>query len=136
MIPSAEKVVRAHLAADATVTAIAPAPRIGPRTPTSTEEPWVRITLFDDPPTDDGVDHHIAAYMQIDCFAGTNGDQGDADDLSRAVRAALATMPSASHDGAVVSGIRRPTRARIPDVDFEPAMERYTVTVTVYLHAI
>lgn len=133
MIPSADKVITAHLKTDAAVTTITD--RIGGTTPSSIADPWVRITLLGDAPTDGGItDHLIAAYLQIDCFAGREGTQEIADNLSRAVRAALVTANTATHTGAVVTGCGNPTRARMPDTDFEPAMELYVLTATIYMH--
>lgn len=105
------------------------------RTPDSHEDPWVRLTLLDAPATDGGItDHHIAAYVQFDCYAGRTGGQAEANLLGRTVRDALRTIATADLDDAVATGARIDGHSRQPDTDFEPARERVIVTATVWLH--
>lgn len=130
MIPSAEKIVSAYLRS---ITG----ERVVSVTPVETLEPWIRVTLLADPSTDGGVaDHLIEAMLQVDCFAGESGGQGTVDLLRRTVRESFTTMHTASHTGAVVTGCEVTGTARIPDVAFEPAMERYAMTVTVWMHSV
>lgn len=135
--PDAEKIVTAYLRGVAAIDAITGGDRIVGKSPSNIARPWVRVTVLDDPSTDGGItDRHVAAYLQLDCFAGTDGDQETAADLKAAVRAALSEIHLASHSEAVVtgppSGITAP---RIPDTSFEPAMERYAISATIYVRS-
>lgn len=130
-VPSAERIVGDYLRTDAGVAAITD--RVVGKTPSNVARPWVRVTLIDDPPVDGGVtDRAVAAQLQIDCFAGTDGDQEDADDLRVAVREALQEIAGV-RGSAVVTGARC-SSSRVPDATFEPAMERYIVAATVWMH--
>lgn len=132
-IPSAQKVVIAYLKqVDVVQDAGA---RVLTGTPTTRSAPWIRVALLADPATDGGIaDHHIEALLQIDCFAGeAKNSVGTVDDLSIAVRDALRVMNKAEHAGAVVTGARS-SRTHMPDTDEEPAMERYQITATVWMH--
>jgi hypothetical protein len=138
VIPDAEQIITAHLKADADVVAITD--RIKGQTPSTLAEPWVRITLLDDSATDGGVtDHAIAAFVQIDCFAGTAAantaeSQRRASLLSRTVRESLRTANLLPHDGAAISGADL-HRAHQLDPDHEPAMHYYSITGTVWMHS-
>lgn len=130
MIPDAEAVLTAYLKPivddlGATVRG---------RTPGSTVAPWVRLTLLDAPPTDPISDHHIAALIQLDCYAGRDGAQAEAELLARTVRASLRDIAHAEHAGAVVTGSRISGFGRVPDTALEPARERVIVTATVWMH--
>ncbi len=132
-VPSASQVTIAYLkSVDAVQKAGA---RVLTGTPTNRSAPWIRVTLLADPPADGGeADHLIAAFMQIDVFAGEGKNTALAvDDLSIAVREALRVMKHAEHAGAVVTGAES-TRAHMPDTDEEPAMERFQISATVWLH--
>lgn len=132
MIPSAEQVVGDYLREHAGVAALGA--RIVGTTPRDTDQPWVRITLLGDPSVDDPADHLVAGYLQLDCYAGRDGGQAEADMLRRTVRAALGDIATASHVDAVVTGATVGGTLRLPDQDFEPARERYVVSATVWLH--
>ncbi len=132
-IPSAQKVTIAYLK---TVDAVEKAgARVLTGTPSSRSAPWIRVTLLDDPATDGGIaDHHIEAFMQIDVFAGeAKNIIATVDDLSIAVREALRVMNQAEHDGAVVTGAQS-SRTHMPDTDEEPAMERFQISATIWMH--
>ena len=131
--PSALKVTIAYLK---TVEAVEQAgARVLTGTPDARGLPWIRVSLLADPPTEGGVaDHHIAAFTQIDVFAGEDENTvATVDDLSLAVREALRVMKQAEHQGAVVTGAES-SRTHMPDTSEEPAMERFQVTATIWLH--
>lgn len=133
MIPDAEAVVIAGLAADERVTDITT--RIAGSRPGTLKLPWVRVTLHDDASTDGGVvDHHIAAYMDIECWAGTEGTEVLASDLSRAVRAALHDFSERDDLPAIVTGARS-SRRKAHDASTSPPGFRYIVTATVWMHS-
>jgi hypothetical protein len=131
VIADCEAVIGDHLRSALSVLAV---PVVG-RTPNDTDEPWVRVTLLDAPSEGSEADHLVGAYVQLDCFAGRDGGQEEASLIARTVREALRTIAAASHSGATVNGSVIDGYARIPDTEFEPARERFTVTATVYLHA-
>lgn len=134
-IPSASQVTVAYLKS---VEAVKDAgARVLTGTPASRTAPWIRVVLLADPPTDGGVaDHHVEALLQIDVFAGEAKNTALAvDELSIAVRDSLAVMNKAEHSGAVVTGTRT-SRTHMPDTDEEPAMERFSITATVWMHAV
>lgn len=132
-VPSALQVTVAYLkAVDAVKDAGA---RVLTGTPTSRKAPWIRITLLADPPTDGGeADHLIEAFMQIDVFAGEKDNSALAvDNLSIAIREALRVMKHAEHASAVVTGVES-SRTYMPDTDEEPAMERFQISATAWMH--
>lgn len=133
-IPSALQVTIAYLKDVGAVKAAGAKVLTG--TPTDRESPWIRVTLLDDSSTDGGeADRLIAAFMQIDVFAGEDQNSvGTVDNLSIAVREALRTMKHSAHKGAVVTGAES-SRTHMPDTDEEPAMERFQITSTVWMHA-
>lgn len=135
MVPDAEKVVTAYLKAQPSLTALGA--RIVGSTPSALGDPWVRVTLINDPSTDGGIaDVHIAALMQLDCYAGkTANSQGKAKAVSSAVRDALRVMNRAAHPDAVVTGAQT-SGGRFPDTDLgEPALERFVLTSTIWMRS-
>lgn len=133
MIPDPEAVLTAYLedyAAEVGATVV-------DQTPDDTTDPWVRLTLLD-APADGIVDHLVPAFVQLDCYAGTTGEDGheQASLLARTIRAALVTIAAGVHEGAVVTGARIDGFRRDPDdtVD-EPARERFQISATVWMHA-
>lgn len=138
MIPDMEQIVSTYLRADAAVAAIV-GDRVGAEPPSDTDEPWVRVTQIADPAVDGSVPDHLIAYMvQFDCYAGNRrvGGHKEASQLTRTVRSALVEMNLATHTGAVVSGVAVQGAARVPDTEFEPARQRFPLTVTIYAHAV
>lgn len=110
--------------------------RVVTRTPSSTLDPWVRITQLDAPTVGDArSDHLIEFYVQADCYAGKEGGYGEASDLGRSAREALVGLPAGSHSGAVITGVAIRSMSSIPDVDFEPARDRIILTAAVWAHA-
>lgn len=135
LLPDAEALIGTYLRQHPDVQALGA--RVIGRTPKDTSEPWVRIQQFDNPAVGDSrTEHLIAWFGQFDCYAGKVGGQEEASLLTRTVRGALAVMHEASHDGAVVTGVRFVSCPRIPDEDFEPARERYLLSAEVFLHAV
>ena len=127
MIADAEKIIGAYLRTET-------AQRVVGTTPSSIEDPWIRLTLIDDESVDGGVvNHSMANYFQIDCFAGRNGTQATARSLAVQVRNLLADAHLETLSGGVVSGAE--TRmSHQPDTQQEPQMECYVVTATVWMH--
>lgn len=134
MIPDAETLLHDYLTSDSDVAAIV-GDRVVGKTPSSTTDPWVRVTELDG--GDGGhPDHLIPFLIQLDCYAGSDGGQAEAKLLYRTVRFALKQMHRLSHSGAVVSDVVINSAPRIPDADFEPARERVAMTVTLSAHAV
>lgn len=133
LVPDAEKIVSGYLRTHTSITALGA--RIVGKTPSSTDEPWVRVTQLDDRALGaHRADSHHEFYLQFDCYAGQSGGQPEASTLSRTVRAALAEIQGATLD-AVVAGVDFRSHARIPDTDVdEPARERFVLTALVYMH--
>lgn len=134
MIVDAPAIVRAHLVVEPAVTDIV-GQRIVDQTPASVRDSWVSITMIaapDDPTVP--FDYLVPFTFQIDCYAGEDETQVEANLLARTVRASLKEMPYASHTDAVVSQVRTVGMAHIPDVDFEPARDRYVLTTIVVAH--
>lgn len=136
MTPDVEQLVGDWLRASLGIMAIVGTRVVG-RTPQDTTEPWVRVSLLDDRPAGNSRGLHlINALVQIDCYAGATERgyaQEDAFDLARLVRGRLNDMPG-THGADVVTTVREPGIARMPDTDLAPARERYVVTATVYAH--
>lgn len=128
MIPDAEKAIGDYLRGVLDT-------RVAGESPASVEDSWVRVTLIDDAATDGGrANRHFACYVQIDCFAGRSGTQATARALAVEVRNHLAVMHEQALDDVVVSGAE--TRmSRQPDTSFEPEMQCYSVTGTVWMRA-
>jgi hypothetical protein len=128
LVPDAEKVLSKHLREHTDA-------RVVGKTPQNTDDAWVRLTLLDDPAVD-GARHErlIEAYVQLDCYAGEEGGQPEANNLSREVRAGIVGMPEYAHaDGVVVTGATA-RRRRSPDATFD-GRERVIVTARVWMHS-
>jgi hypothetical protein len=130
-----EKIFVDYLGGDSAIEAIV-GDRIATKTPRTLDAPWVRISVLADPPAGkSSADHNIAFYVQLDCCAGKKGTQVDANLLARSVRASLGEMPQQEHADAVVSGVKVEGSRPMPDDTFEPTMDRYIVTATVWAHS-
>ncbi len=130
-----EKILVDYLGGDSAIEGIV-GDRIATKTPRTLDEPWIRLSVLADPPAGkSSVDHNIAFYVQLDCYAGEEGTQAAANLLARSVRASLGEMPKQEHDGAVVSGVKVEGSRPMPDDTFEPTMDRYIVTATVWAHS-
>lgn len=135
MAPDAEAVITAYLKTYAPLANLNT--RISGSTPDSLGAPWVRVTLIDDPATDGGItDRHIAAFVQLDCYAGkTTNTQGRAKTVSQHVREALRVMNKATLPHAVVTGAQT-SGGRFPDTELgEPALERFVLQSTVWMRS-
>lgn len=129
--PYIEKIVSDFLRSHDTIEALGA--RVVGKTPESTDTPWVRVTQLGG--LDEDVAGHFVSYLiQLDCYAGADGGQPEANLLQRTVRAAL-TEIAGVHGDAVVSGARVVNAARVPDDDFEEARERFILTVETWAHS-
>lgn len=128
MIPDAEAVIGDHLRSELDDVAV-----VG-RTPRDTSEPWVRVTMLDGPAAGAEADHLLAAYVQLDCYAGAAGGQAEAVTIGRGAREALRTIKGV-HGSTVVTGARIEGHSRVPDEAMEPTRERVILTATVWMHA-
>lgn len=134
MIPFMEKIVGDFLRGRSDITTVV-GDRVATKMPSTLDKPWVRITLIDDPPVKGSTaDHLIDFYLQLDCYAGKDGDQTLASTLARTVRSAIGEIDKADHEGAVVTGAKVNGSRPMSDPDFE-GMDRYMVTVTIWAHA-
>lgn len=128
MIPDVEAIVTPYLKA-------ATKARVVGQTPNGTSASWVRVTQLDAPSVGDSRTERLIEWMgQFDCYAGRDGGQGEASELTRTIRAALVAMPGAALEGATVTGVRIVSCPRIPDTDLEPARERYALTAVLFVH--
>jgi hypothetical protein len=129
MRPPAEKLVAKYLRTETGLRVVA-------KTPDDTTISWVRLTQLAAPQqANSRADHLVAFYMQLDCYAGEDGGEPEADSMQRAVCEALARIDEADHaDGEVTAG-RIENSTRNPDLELEPARERFIVTATVYAHS-
>lgn len=131
MIPYIVGLLVAYLEADEDVAAIV-GTRIGTKTPRTLTKAWVRIQVIDERQAPrSSADHLVTAYVQLDCYAGEEGDEVAAATLARTVRASLVAMPG-EHDEGTVTSVRVGSRP-LPDVDLE-AIDRHIVTGTVVAH--
>jgi hypothetical protein len=136
VIPFMEKILGDYLRDAPGVEAIV-GDRVGTKTPKTLSEPWVRVNVLADPATGkSAADHHIGFYVQIDCFAGKTGSQGGVNLLARTVRALVGEMADHVYEGAVVTGAKVEGSRPVPDDSFEPTMDRYVVTATIWAHSI
>lgn len=137
MLPDAEALTGTYLRAHPSVAALVGARVVGD-TPRNTDTAWVRLTQIDGGPLVTSRAHHVGiAWVQVDCYAGADATGGheEASVLARTVQAALATMNEATHTGAVVAGVKIAGTHRQPDLDFQPARERFLFTAEITLHA-
>lgn len=138
MLPSMEAVVGTYLNSLPEIAALG-AQAVG-TTPRETDQPWVLVTSMNPQSlTVDADDHFVNHMIQLDCYAGRNNNesaaqQDEADRLTRTVREALKNMRTATLP-VVVSTVSFPSCPRLPDSDFEPARQRYSLTAEVYAHA-
>lgn len=133
-IPNAEKIIAAAVRA-ATDT------RVVGKTPSNTDDSWVRLVQIDAREVDGARhDHLVEVLVQLDCYAGTEGGQPEATALGRAVRAALKDLPNNAHEGATITGSAIRRHQRLPDAQLQDAVtggsrERVILTAVVWMHA-
>jgi hypothetical protein len=134
LIPDAELAVGAYLRTHDDIEALGA--RVLGKTPADTGRPWVRLTQLDAREAGNSrVEHLIGFLVQLDCYADTDNEQGDAVVLGRSVRAALNQLPNTIVSGAVVTRVEFIGHTRLPDPDFEPARERVIITAEIHMHA-
>jgi hypothetical protein len=110
--------------------------RVVSQTPSTTDKPWVRVTLVD-PENLTGIrriEHLVGYYLQLDCYGGKTGGQAEAFALAQAVRDALVTAPGSTLGEAIVTDVDPLSMPRIPDTDLSPARERYTLDIIMTMH--
>lgn len=100
--------------------------------PRDTNDPWIKVQVLgasDVTGAERPIDRLVEYMVQVDCYAGDRDSSTVAQSLAAQVRAALVAMDGATLDGAVFSRVRiTQGPARIADVAFQPARERYIVT--------
>lgn len=135
MHPDVEVVLVAYLRARSDVTALTD--RVGTRHPSTTGDPWVKVTAIVDTANQRSSALHLThALVQIDCYGSSDPvtAKAEASELARTVLAAIDAMPAAEHTGAVVTAVNGLSLRPLPDEDLTPARERYIVQGTVTLH--
>lgn len=137
MTPDFEQLCVDALLASTAVTSIV-GQRIGTRTQRTLNDPWVTVRLIDDRPAAGSSALHLTtAVCQIDCYAGVAraGAQAEANLLARTCRQVLHQLAYDPQPvGPVVSKVKPGSLRALPDEDFEPPRERYTVDVEVTAH--
>lgn len=138
LIPDAEILVGRWLREHPDLTAMNA--NVGPRTPTAMTRPWIRVTQLDaSDSTTLAIEHLIEWMIQLDCYAGSTATeafagQAEASRLTRTARAVLKARQGRVSDGLVVSRVVFGGQSRIPDTSFEPALERFVLTVLITGH--
>ena len=110
--------------------------QVVPETPDDTSTPWVKVALIDSNQVSGmDADEFNVYYLQLDCYPSGDGTayQEEAANLFLEVRAALRTMPDATHAG-VVTAARFTSSRRLPDTEFTPPRQRYIISASVYAH--
>jgi hypothetical protein len=134
VIPDAEAIVGRYLREDPNILALDA--RVVGRTPRSTTGPWIRLTQLDARAiSGTEADHLIDFYLQLDGFAGTEGDQELASRLVRSARSSLRGMRGEVED-VVVTDVRFGVFSHVPDRSFTPEVERYVLDAFVYIHPV
>ena len=112
--------------------------RVGGELPKSFTRPWIRLTQLDATnATNSEVERLISFLVQLDCYAGSDpqGGQAQAVGLGRAARALLIAAQKQTLDGVVITAVEVRSHARITDLDFTPARERTVLTVEIWAHS-
>lgn len=113
--------------------------RVAGATPSSMTNPWIRVTMLAAPDAGSSQTEHLIDFtLQLDCYAGSTAMQAFAGQaraslVARRARAILKGREGGQADGVVVTRVRT-GGARLPDTTFEPAMERYVLTVDLMAH--
>ncbi len=133
MIPDGELIIGRYLREHPDIRALGA--RVVGKTPDDPSKPWIKLTQIDAPTVGNSRSEHLIAWMgQFDCYAGKEGGQAEASELTRKARALLAVANQVDHEGAIVTGSRFVSCPRIPDTAFEPARERFALTAVIYMH--
>ena len=133
MIPDVEAMVGTVLRDDESVAEIA-GDRVGGRTPTTIDDPWIRITQIADEKISRGL-IFVRVDVQVDCFGSSNraNAHAEASQLARYARAALDAMPEIEFEDAVVSAVQFGPMSRVPDGSMEPERERFVFRASVFV---
>lgn len=116
--------------------------RVASKAPDSMTRAWIRVTLLAAEDVGGSEIEHLIDYtLQLDCYAGSDAMSAHvgrtrASLLARTARAVLKDREGLQDDGVVVTRVRFPGVARLPDTAFEPAMERYVITMDLLAHAV
>lgn len=110
---------------------------VGVGTPDSLEGPWVDVALIHAASTDGGItNHHIAAYLQFDCYAGEDdNDSTIAGGLAATVVEALRVANTATHEDAVVTGAESSWHHAPDTTRADPPLERFIVESIVWMRS-
>lgn len=139
-IPDVELLVGGWLRAHPDIDALDA--RVAGRTPATQTKPWIRVTQIDaGDSTTSSVEYFLEYLLQLDCYAGedamtAHAGQSEASALVRAARAVLKDREGRAGDGVVVTQVLFQGMSRIPDISFEPARERFILTVLIRAHGI
>lgn len=138
-LPDVEALVGGWLAGHSDVAAMDA--RVASSTPASMSRPWIRVTLLAPEDVAHGLEHLVVFTLQLDCYAGAVAQAAfagrqEAWTLSARARAVLHAVKGSVGGGVVVTNVGFPGHVRVPDTTFEPARERYVLTVDVTLHAL
>jgi len=106
--------------------------RIVGEVPASTGTAWVKVVLLDTDDRTRPTDYLLRYFVQLDCYAGKDGGQGEAQGVAADVRAAIMDLPQADVDATVTCVIMRGPR-RVPDTAFETARQRYVLEAELYV---
>lgn len=112
--------------------------RVYGETPDSTAAAWVKVALLDTDDRTQPTDHLLRHFIQIDCYGpkverGPEA-QGPAFTLASQVRTAIRELPTTDFTGAVVTSVVIRGPRRLPDLDFNPARQRYILEAEVCVH--
>lgn len=116
--------------------------RVAGATPSSMTGPWIRVTKLGSPDVGASQSRYLIDHtLQLDCYAGSTAMQAFAGQaraslVARRARAILEAKQGQQIDGVVVTRVRCVGDPRLPDTTFEPAMERYVLTMDVMAHAV
>lgn len=94
--------------------------RIADTHPDDTSQPWLKLTLIDEPvDTYTPPPHCFTAQIQVDCYGGEDSYQDPAQVslLSRITRGVLARMDETDHEDAIVSRVTFGGRGYVPDTE-------------------
>jgi Protein of unknown function (DUF3168) len=136
LIPETDVLVRDYLLSSPAIAEIV-GERIFTKPPGALGRPWIRVSVYDEPPTGKSTaDYHIAARVDLHCYAGTEGGADEASRLGRLVRAWMSAMDNDGQKSAVVSGAKVEGGRPLLDDSLDPPIDRYLVHVVVWAHGV